>query len=564
MYITRDIIWLGKRYHLHVGRTVIMGLVMSCAMTAWMFSLAVFLGNSEIYALILCLGCTISIFFLRKAENNVVHRNSVSLKEEIRLDLMKTLYGMGPALYSEERTGNLSNMIWMKVDWLEYYFDEYLPESIGMCLFHAVTSVLLCWKFGWVGICYFISMALVLLVPNLFHKRAMYRGKEEWDAEMSYTSDSLDRIHGMSTLKLLGQTGIQKNYMETSAQKWFLAVMRNLRLTTAENQCMSFFIQCAKYILIAASGTFLGRSAVWQKEILLWTFIAIAITDNAYQILGAWIKGAKGISGVDEIIKFLKEGERKKKFYPAEDKTSYTELDEVCMQEVSFSYETEEVLSDFSLKLSKKRHVALVGASGCGKSTVAYLLCEFYQPNRGEIVCTSVGVERKFRNRRQYVTAVWQDSRVFLDTALENIRMGNPSATREEIIHVAKAANIHDKIVSLPQGYDTFIGDGKEGLSGGEKQRIIIARAMLKNTPMIMLDEATAYLDTQNEREIRESINRLTKDKIVLTIAHRLETVKNADWVYFMRKGKIIAQGTHEELKKNSAEYRRHFGLEVT
>ena len=172
-------------------------------------------------------------------------------------------------------------------------------------------------------------------------------------------------------------------------------------------------------------------------------------------------------------------------------------------------------------------------------------------------------VESSFNNRSTAVAAIWQDSRLFMGSVFNNIKMGCRDCTEDDVIMAAKKANIHEKIMELDDGYKTIIGDGGQVFSGGEKQRILIARALLRNTPIVIFDEATAYLDRDNEAQILESIRKTMKDKAVVTIAHRLETVEKSDYVYYLKDGKICEKGKHLDLMGSCKEYRTHFGMEI-
>ncbi|PWT27321.1 ABC transporter ATP-binding protein [Butyrivibrio fibrisolvens] len=569
MYITKDIIWLGKRYKLQIPRIVALSILMSLMSVMSMIMMAKLINemltgkNVDNIVLISCVIVAVYmlIFFMRDIENRMIHSGSVNLKEQIRSDIMKHLFDAGPLVYSEERTGSLSNMIWMKVDWLEYYFDEYLPQSIGIFVFQTCIAAILTYQLGVIGIAYFVCIAIVLFAPVMFNRKAMKLGEDEWQAVSEYSSDSLDRINGMYTLKILNQAANQRRFMEKSTQNLFSKTMKNLAFTTFENNFMSFFIMIAKCMAVITA--VMGRSYLGQSKMLLIIFVVIAATDDAYKILAAWIKGAKGISGVTEIIDFMKECDEKKHLKDCNNSKSVSGLDAVSFNDVDFSYGKEKILKDINLQLKCGKNIAIVGASGSGKSTLAYLLCGLYDPQKGTIQKIYNGIEKAFNDREKEVAAIWQDSRLFMGSVFENIKMGCIDCTEADVIAAAKKANIHEKIMGLKDGYKTIVGDGGETFSGGEKQRILIARALLRNTPVVIFDEATAYLDRDNEARIMESIQKTMKDKAVVTIAHRLETVEHSDYVYYLKDGSIYAKGTHDDLMNNCREYRSHFGMEI-
>ena len=231
------------------------------------------------------------------------------------------------------------------------------------------------------------------------------------------------------------------------------------------------------------------------------------------------------------------------------------------MKDVRFSYtgkEADEVLHSVSLKLPEGSFTALVGPSGSGKSTVAKLIARFWDVSSGAITIGGVNIkDMPLSQLSEYVSFVTQDNYLFRCSLLENIRLGNPMASDEEVKAAARAAQCEEFIQKLPLGYDTPAGEAGKRLSGGEKQRISIARAILKNAPVIILDEATASIDPENEHLIQQAISELTHGKTIITIAHRLATIQNADQILVVDDGQIAESGTHEELIRQNGLYKR-------
>lgn len=228
------------------------------------------------------------------------------------------------------------------------------------------------------------------------------------------------------------------------------------------------------------------------------------------------------------------------------------------LREVFFKYGDDYVLKDFSLKVEKGKTVALVGQSGSGKSTVANLITRFYDVNRGSILIDGTDIrEITKKSLRGLVGLVTQDSILFNDSVRNNISLAKEGASLEEIVAAAKVANAHDFIMELPHGYDTNIGDGGNKLSGGQKQRLSIARAVLKNPPIMVLDEATSALDTESERLVQDALENMMRERTSIVIAHRLSTIQNADTIVVINQGEIVEQGTHAELMKSEKNYKR-------
>jgi len=228
------------------------------------------------------------------------------------------------------------------------------------------------------------------------------------------------------------------------------------------------------------------------------------------------------------------------------------------IKNINFKYEDHYVLKNFSVTIPKGKTIALVGQSGSGKSTIANLLTRFYDINEGEIQIDGVPVkEMKLSSLRGLMGLVTQDSILFNDTIRENLKIGKENATDEELIEALKIANAHDFIMELPKGLDSNIGDSGNKLSGGQKQRLSIARAVLKNPPIMILDEATSALDTESERLVQEALENMMKNRTSIVIAHRLSTIQNADLIIVLHQGEIVEQGTHKSLIEKNGTYRK-------
>ena len=231
---------------------------------------------------------------------------------------------------------------------------------------------------------------------------------------------------------------------------------------------------------------------------------------------------------------------------------------DIHLDHVSFAYENRKIIDDVTLDIKEKTTVAIVGPSGGGKTTITSLIARFWDVQEGKVTLGGKDVrDYSFDSLMENFSFVFQRVYLFEDTIANNIRFGKPEASMEEVIDAAKKACCHEFISSLPDGYETVLAEGGVTLSGGEKQRISIARAIMKDAPIIILDEATANVDPENEKELTEAIHNLTREKTIIMIAHRLKTVRNADQIVVIDKGRIVQKGRHEELMQEDGIYKR-------
>ena len=271
-------------------------------------------------------------------------------------------------------------------------------------------------------------------------------------------------------------------------------------------------------------------------------------------MINTWHLGFRGVSAASFILELLKVKEGMKLF------SNWTEdigkIEKITMKDVSFGYENKTVLKDVNLDFAINKIIAIVGQSGEGKSTLINLLMGFVTPWTGKISINDYPIEELSEPLyRSKIAVVWQDPYMFYGTISENIMLGNPNARKEEIEKAAKNANIHDYIISLPDQYNSFVGERGMTLSGGQKQRISLARCFLKDAPVIILDEPSNALDGENEFYVRDALEKIAKDKIVLIVSHSAQTIRFADLIVVLKDGKVHSQGTHHQLLDNNALY---------
>jgi subfamily B ATP-binding cassette protein MsbA len=288
------------------------------------------------------------------------------------------------------------------------------------------------------------------------------------------------------------------------------------------------------------------------------TFIAIftQIIPSLKMFSQAFYNIRNGAASIERINFLLNEQETIKESTHPKNLSAFDHSIEFT--QVGFAYADTPILCDINLKIEKGKTIALVGSSGAGKSTLADLVPRFHDVTRGDLLIDGVNIkEYSLKSLRSQMSIVTQEPILFNDTISNNIKLGKPNATDEEVTHAAKVANAHNFIMQKENGYETNIGDRGSKLSGGERQRLTIARAVLKNPPILILDEATSSLDTESERLVQDAINNMMQNRTSIVIAHRLSTIRHANEIIVLQKGKIVERGTHDFLMRQNGFYRR-------
>ena len=300
---------------------------------------------------------------------------------------------------------------------------------------------------------------------------------------------------------------------------------------------------------------------------LLIFYIAIfsQLLPPAKSFTTAYYSVQKGLASAERIDKILEAEVTIRDNVNARSKKSFEK--EIEYKNVSFAYREAQVgwvLNDINLKIEKGKTIALVGQSGSGKTTLADMLPRFYDPSQGSILIDGIDIkELKLQDLRELMGIVTQESILFNDTVYGNIAFGMEHVTEQQVMEAAKIANAHEFISQMPEGYHTNIGDRGSKLSGGQRQRISIARAVLKNPPILILDEATSALDTESERLVQDALNKLMKNRTSVVIAHRLSTIQHADEIIVMQKGQLIERGTHTALLQRNGAYKKLHDLQA-
>ena len=363
---------------------------------------------------------------------------------------------------------------------------------------------------------------------------------------------AVEYINGIEVIKAFGKAQSSYEKFVVAAKEGASCYVEWMRRCNIYF-CLAMSIFPATMVAVLPIGGLLFRAGTLDANTFIQVILfSIGLIASLITVMSYGDDLAKLGTIIGEVTDILEQEEQER----PQTSTSVPKDNDIVLKDVTFGYHEKEVLHGVSMEIKEGTVNALVGPSGSGKSTIAKLIAGLWDVKGGRITLGDVDVRSMTQaDYNRYIAYVSQDNYLFDTTVMENIRMGNQSATDEEVVEAAKNSGCHDFIMSLENGYQTVVGGAGGHLSGGERQRIAIARAMLKNTPIIILDEATAFTDPENEALIQSSVARLTKGKTLIVIAHRLSTITGSDRIFVVEDGNIRATGTHEELLKNDKLY---------
>lgn len=379
---------------------------------------------------------------------------------------------------------------------------------------------------------------------------------------MAYISTFLqETIFGHRIVKAFNMEDYESRRFAKANDQYFRYLMKRVKvraLSTPVMECLAY-LGIGSFILFGGYSVIKGRITVGDFFSFM-TALAL-LYDPLRGLSKVNLTIQEGVAAAQRVFEVL---DLKAEVTDAPDAKPLPGFSrEIEYGDVSFRYDDEMILKHMHFRLGRGEKVALVGSSGAGKTTVVNLLPRFYDVTEGKILIDGVDIRKvSLKSLRDQIGVVTQQTLLFNDTVRSNIAYGRPDVAEEELIRTAKMANAHDFIMKLPQGYDTIIGEQGVRLSGGQRQRISIARALLKNAPILILDEATSSLDTESEREVQRALDKLMERRSVLVIAHRLSTVRNVDKILVLSEGEIVEEGTHEDLMTGGGEYRKLYELQ--
>lgn len=547
------------------------GIMMRVPMVLCFLAISLFMQGSmsKRYAIYLLIGVIVSVILEAVFEHitNVLESAAgYMVFADMRMKLGDHLRKLPMGFFTEGNIGKISSVLSTDMVFIEENCMAVLAELMTFMISQGLMIVMMFFMSWKIGLLTLIVTLIFIVVGNLMMKTTMDHSEKKQEYSEHLTDAVLDFVEGIGIIKsynLLGERSksLADNFKKSCDESiafeidygpWARALYITYGIGTSAVLGLGYMLYNRGEIrpdymvglIIFLFDVFVSMKAYYGQIARL--TVTSACLDRIEEVFNAKELEDKGRT---ELSKNEKENVR-------------AAVPEIEYQGVTFGYTDKDVLKDVSFSVDQGKMTALVGPSGGGKSTIANLLARFWDIKTGSIKVRGRDIrDISLGSLMDNISMVFQRVYLFQDTVANNISIGRPDATREEIIEAAKKARCYDFIMNLPEGFDTVIGEGGASLSGGEQQRISIARCILKDSPIVILDEATSSIDADNERAIQEAISELCKDKTLLVIAHRLKTIKDADQILVISDGEIRERGTHEELLSIEGQYSRMIKL---
>jgi ATP-binding cassette, subfamily B, bacterial len=509
-----------------------------------------------VLTVILILFYLLKILF-RYLSNYLAHKAAWNLVEDLRVRVYSHIQGLSMYFLGNRQTGDLMSRVVNDTATFELLYAHIIPEIVT----NIVTVV------GVMAILITINVKLALLtcipIPFIlfagwfFAKKVRPNFKVSQRALAELNSKLQDNFSGIHEIQAFGQEEFEAKQISDQANVFTKAMLHALNLSAVFHPSVEFLSSIGTIIVVGAGGIMAFKWGLSVSDIVAF-LLYLSLFYTPISGLGRLLEEVQqAYAGAERVMMIL---DTPADITNAEDAEDLTDVKgSITFEGVNFQYEKEvSVLRDISFTCNPGQMVALVGPTGVGKTTLTQLIPRFYDPTCGRVLIDGKDTKKvTLESLRNNISPVLQDTFLFNGTIIENIGYADPSANMEEIIAAAKAARIHDNIMEMPNQYETRVGERGMRLSGGQKQRIAIARAILRKSPIIILDEATASVDVETEKEIQKAISDLAGTRTIVAIAHRLSTIQNADIILVLEEGRVVQRGNHIELMEQEGLYRR-------
>lgn len=484
---------------------------------------------------------------------------AIKIKSAMRDQVLRKIVELGPVYAGGEKTGELSLTLLDGIETIDAYYSQYLPQLIFSA---AIPITMLFFVFPLDALTGFIFVLTAPLVPFfmiLIGRFAENLTQKQYGTLSILAAHFFDVLQGLTTLKIFGRSKAQAKEIREISDHYREVTLNVLRVTFLSSLALELLTTLSTAIIAVEIGLRLINGNI---EFLQAFFLLIIAPEFYFPLRQLGLKFHAGMSGVtvSKRIWQILDIEKPTQTVTYQGSELRLDFDRLELKNVSYKYvdRDKDSLSNVSMVL-QRGNTALIGATGAGKSTVTNLLTRFIDPDQGEILIDGIPIQQVPIERwRAAISWVPQNPYLFFDSVRNNLLVAKADATQEELDIACQKAGILETIQRLPRGFDTPIGERAAFLSGGQAQRVAIARAFLKNSPIILLDEPTSNLDVETEQDLTRSLADLTDGRITLTIAHRLNTIKNASSIYLLENGRVIDQGTHDQMLRIGGMYAEH------
>lgn len=474
----------------------------------------------------------------------IAHEKAYNKLIELRLNIIKHLKKLSLGFFKEHSTGELTNIIQHDVEQVEVYLAHGLPEIMSAMVIPVIVLI------SMFTVDYRLAFAMLTGIPLMFLVKKFSQNIMKKNFQIYFNQESkmqeelMEYVKNISVIKAFAKEEVISERTLKTAKEYINWVKKSMGAVTVPMGLINIFMEIGVVIVMILGSFFLSKEEITLPRFILSIILSSIFTSSINKTATLQhfsIVFKEAIKSIGKILTIA---------LPIEKKDDELQSGDIEFKNVNFEYiQGSFKLQNINFLIEKNTLNAFVGPSGCGKSTIANLIMGFWDIENGQINISGKNIsEYSEQSISKLIGSVQQEAILFNISIFENIAIGKENATKEEVIEAAKKARCHDFIEALPNKYDTKVGEMGVKLSGGEKQRISIARMILKNAPILILDEAMAAVDSENEKLIEEAINDLSKNKTVITIAHHLNTIKNSNQIIVMNKGVIVDRGTHEEL----------------